>query len=683
MNIFSSLVPQTFFFSSLALFLAGAILSICFNKKEATTRIISSLFAALGSLLGFLSGLYFLISGEIYKFNLPLSFPGFNLAFNIDGLSAFFITIIGLISFLSSIYAFEYLKHYKDKYKLNWLGFFFNIFIASLLLVSASDNMLLFLIVWELMSITSYFLVIFERNKEENIKAGFIYFLMTHIGTAFILIAFLIVYKYTGLLNFSEISLVADKIPPIAYAGIFIFSLIGFGSKAGIIPLHIWLPEAHPAAPSHVSAIMSGVMIKLGVYMMFRFYLDILPNTPLWCGVVILIVGAISALLGVLYALAEHDIKKLLAYHSIENIGIILLGLGAGMIFLSLGMKNLATIALVASLFHVLNHAIFKALLFLGAGSIISATHTGNMEKYGGLIKRMPQTALFFLIGSLAISALPPFNGFFSEWLVFQSLFAGASIGDLKLDLLFLVSAGFLVFTSALAAACFVKAYGISFLARPRSEEAEHAKEVGAPMLLGMGILAFLTLGIGLFSGTISKLLVRVSLGLKNLSGLEFKSIFNYQSLELSQGWATISPPIIFFGLILFIGLTFVIVYLVSYKNKTKISRTWDCGHDLNSRGEITATGFSRSIITIFKGVLKPTKQTSIKYHDEEMRYFPKNQSINIGRDDLYQKFLYSPIKKISDWSSESAKRIQSGNINAYIAYIFIGLIALLLIVCR
>lgn len=677
------LSPQTLFFFSLAILLAGAILSACSGKKEATTRIISSTFAAVGSLSGLISGVYFLISGKIFGFSLPLSLPGFNLTFNIDRLSGFFIALVGLVSLLASIYALGYLKHYKGKYNLNWLGFFYNAFIASLLLVPAADNMIFFLVVWEIMSITSYFLVIFEKKEEETIKAGFLYFLMTHIGTAFILVAFLLLYKYTGSFNFSEISAAAHQLPTLAAAGVFIFSLIGFGSKAGIIPLHIWLPEAHPAAPSHVSAIMSGVMIKLGVYMMFRLFTDVLVNIPLWWGIVILLVGAISSILGVLYALAEHDIKRLLAYHSIENIGIILLGLGAGMIFLSLGMNSLAAVAFAASLFHTLNHAVFKALLFLGAGSVISATHTRNMEEYGGLIKRMPQTALFFLIGSLAISAIPPFNGFFSEWLCFQSLFSGASLGNFHLSLLFLAAAGLLAFTSALAAACFVKAFGVSFLARPRSEEAEHAKEVGSAMLSGMGILAALTLVFGLFSGTISRLLADISLSLKSLTGSDLTSSFTTQSINVSRDWAIVSPTTIFIGLALALALTAAAVYLITRKNKTEIVRTWDCGHDLKPNMEITATGFSRSIITIFRGVLKPTKQTSVEYSDEKMRYFPKNQSVNIGRDDIYRKYLYSPIKKLAHLVSDRTKGIQSGNINAYIAYIFIGLIALLLIIAR
>jgi hydrogenase-4 component B len=679
MNFFSA---QILFFSSLITLFLGAIVSVCLGKNAKLARIAGSAFAIVGSTLGLIAGSYFLISGEVLKLNLPLSLPGFNLAFNIDRLAAFFIVLAALISLLASIYALGYLKHYKNNYNLSALGFFYNIFIASLFLVPAADNILLFLVVWELMSIASYFLVIFEKDKEENIKAGFIYFLMTHAGTAFILISFLLLNRYTGATDFSLMHAAAGQIPPLAALTILLSSLIGFGMKAGIIPLHIWLPEAHPAAPSHVSALMSGVMIKMGVYMMFRIFTDIFSITPLWFGVVVLIIGAVSSLLGVLYALAEHDIKRLLAYHSIENIGIILLGLGSGMIFISLGLKGLAAVALTASLFHVINHGIFKALLFLGAGSVISATHTRNMEEYGGLIKKMPQTALFFLVGSMAISALPPFNGFFSEWLCFQSLFSGANLGG-SLGLTFLLAAGFLAFTSALAAACFVKAFGISFLARPRSHEAEHAKEVGPAMLSGMGILALLTLIFGVFAGSISGLLAKTSLGLSALAGGKLDSVFNFKGLQTSQNFSVVSAPVIFIGLLLAVLLTAAVVYFVSRKNKVTSNRTWDCGHDIRQGMEITATGFSRSIIVIFKGLLKPTKQTSIEYHDDEMRYFPKRQSVDIGREDVYQHFLYIPIKRASYWLSELAKKIQNGNINLYILYIFLTLIILLLTAVR
>ena len=388
------------------------------------------------------------------------------------------------------------------------MGFFYNIFLAGMVMVVSAHNALFFLIVWEVMSLASYFLVIFENKEENNIKAGSLYFIMTHIGTVFIILAFLLLYRATGSLDFGVINNNIGAVSPLVRNIVFILALVGFGTKAGIIPLHIWLPSAHPAAPSHVSALMSGVMIKTGIYMLIRLFVDIMPGAPLWWGVVILLLGASSSILGVMYALTEHDIKRLLAYHSIENIGIILLGFGSFLIFWSLGMMPLAVLGLVAALFHTLNHAIFKSLLFMGTGSVINATHTRNMEEYGGLIKYMPQTAFFFLIGSMAISALPPFNGFFSEWMTFQSLFHGiVNVSVFSGRWAFVLAAGALALTGGLAAMCFVKVFGATFLARPRSEEIHHVKESGVSLRIGMAVLAALALAVGFLAGPVTSLL--------------------------------------------------------------------------------------------------------------------------------------------------------------------------------
>ena len=341
-------------------------------------------------------------------------------------------------------------------------------------------------------------------------------------------------------------------------------------------------------------------MIKTGIYMFIRMFMDIMPDAPLWWGIVILILGAISSLLGVLYALTEHDIKRLLAYHSIENIGIILLGLGSSLVFWSLDMKPLAVLGLVAALFHTLNHAIFKSLLFLGAGSVISETHTRNMEEYGGLIKYMPQTALFFLVGSMAISALPPFNGFFSEWMTFQSLFSGIMALDISARWVFVLAAGSLAFTGGLAAMCFVKAFGATFLARPRSENAAMPKSPVLRFASAMAVLAALTLVIGFTAGSITNVLSGVVSDLSVFHSSEPAFFSTIQTVGLRNGFASVSMPLILASLIVTIALTFFVVYLVSRNRKTKIGRTWDCGTTLSPRMEITGTGFARSIVTDF-----------------------------------------------------------------------------------
>ncbi|MFA5359261.1 MAG: proton-conducting transporter membrane subunit [Patescibacteria group bacterium] len=506
---------------------------------------------------------------------------------------------------------------------------------------------------------------------------------MTYIGTTFIVLAFLLFFKYTGSFDFATVKFNVALIPLPIKNAIFIFALVGLGTKASIIPFHIWLPAAHPAAPSHVSALMSGVMIKTGIYMIIRLFLDVLQPIPAWWGLTVLALGSISALLGVLYALTEHDIKRLLAYHSIENIGIILLGLGSALTFYSLGMPSLALLGLAAALFHTLNHAIFKSLLFLSAGSVINEMHTGNMEEYGGLIKYMPQTAMFFLIGSIAISALPPFNGFFSEWLTFQTIFQGIARLHSSSQWIFVVAAGSLAITGGLALACFVKAFGTTFLARPRSAEVAHAKESALSMRISMGTLALLSLLFGIFSGPVTILLEKISKSFtifQNVTSLV--SVSSRQSFNVGNGFASVSAPVLFGFLVIAIFLTtFIVRYLVNKNQKVTIGGTWDCGTDLTPRMEITATGFARSIILIFKNVLKPSIQHEIEYRDDESRYLPKSREVTLSVGNIYHSYFYRPMQTMIHELSLRAKNIQSGNINAYISYIFIALaIALFLV---
>ena len=678
--MFNLLTSSSVFFLMLLLWLAGAFGSLVFRKDDLMANWWGSLFAIFGAIAGLVFSLSAIISISTFSLSIPTSLPLLSLSFKVDALSAFFIFVISLIALLASIYALGYVKHYYGKYNIGALGFFYNIFLAGMVMVVSANNALFFLIVWEIMSLASYFLVIFEHREKENVKAGSLYFIMTHLGTAFIILTFLLLYRATGSLDFSVIKENSGAVAPLVRNIIFILALVGFGTKAGVIPFHIWLPSAHPAAPSHVSALMSGVMIKTGIYMFIRIFMDIMPVAPLWWGAVILILGAASSLLGVLYALTEHDIKRLLAYHSIENIGIILLGLGSSLVFWSLSMKPLAVLGLVAALFHTLNHAIFKSLLFMGAGAVIFETHTRNMEEYGGLIKYMPQTAFFFLVGSMAISALPPFNGFFSEWLTFQALFSEILAADAPMHWLFLLAAGSLAFTGGLAAMCFVKVFGATFLARPRSEEVRHAKESGIALRAGMAILAVLTLAIGFSAGPVTNMVSGVVTDLAIFRASEPVFYSTPFTVGLRNGFASISMPLILASLTLALALTFSVVSLITGKRKIKIGRTWDCGTTLNSRMEITATGFARSIVAIFSGVLKPTRQVSIEYRDEDMRYFPRTSTVELGVQDVYRRYFYQPAYLLTIKASEEVKKIQSGNVNAYILYILITLVALLLI---
>ncbi|MEK7181867.1 MAG: proton-conducting transporter membrane subunit [Patescibacteria group bacterium] len=636
-------------------------------------------FALLGSLLGLAISVSVLFFGQGIAFTLPTVFPNFLLDFRLDGIAAFFFGIISLVSALASIYGFGYQKHFYGKYRLGVFSFFYNAFIASLLLVPIANHALFFLLAWELMSVASYFLVVFENQKEENIKAGFLYFLMTHFGTVFVMIAFFLAYKATGSFLFDDWRAATGTITPLIQGIIFGAALIGFGTKAGIIPLHIWLPEAHPAAPSHVSALMSGVMVKTALFMLFRFFFDFFPGAPMEWGLVIILIGSLSALLGILYALSENDIKRLLAFSTVENVGIILLGLGAGVTFFSIGLESFALFSLAAALYHTLNHAIFKSLLFLGAGSVVEATGTRNMESYGGLIKLLPFTAGFFLVGSLAISAFPPFNGFASEWLTFQSLFIGMTSAEMIIKVVFFIAIGSLVFTSGLAAACFVKTFGATFLARPRTEEAKNAKEVSVFMLLPMGILALLSFLLGINATTVVASLIAIiaSIGLIRPVTLQFP--FS-EFIQARADFAAILPlESIAFLLGLVFLLSFGAIWFVTRSRKIVVGPTWDCGTPLGPRGEITSGSFSRSLVTIFRGILRPTRQSTVEYHDEDMRYFIKSQEIRTSMSDPYRKGIYQPIGVVLHFLASQARRIQSGNVNMYILYLFLTLIILLL----
>ena len=672
------IAPPFAFVLALSCLALGAVGSLFLLKQDAAANWWGNIAAALGSAFGLAASVPVLLSGAGFSLSVATSFPLLSLSLSVDMLSAFFIFVISLISLAASVYALGYTTHFYGKYSLGRLGFFYNAFIAGMLLVVSAHNAIFFLIVWEIMSLSSYFLVVYEHKEQANREAGNLYFIMTRIGTACIALAFILLYTATGSFDFGVIAAHAALIPLGMKNLIFILALVGFGTKAGIIPLHVWLPGAHPAAPTHVSALMSGVMIKTAIYMLIRLFVDIIPGAPLWWGLLILVLGAASSLLGVLYALAENDIKRLLAYSSIENIGIILIGLGAALVFLSAGMVPLALLALVAALFHTVNHAVFKGLLFLGAGSVISKTHTRNMEEYGGLIKLMPYTAFFFLVGAMAISALPPFNGFFSEWATFQTLFAGIQHFGFGAGWAFVLGAGSLAFTGGLAAACFVKAFGVSFLARPRSASAKHAKESSWPLHLGMGFLALLSLLLGLFAAPFALLLSSVGKGIGALSGAVPTFSATAYSFTANAGFATVSMPLLFVSLAAAVLGAWVATLVFARNRKVVLAATWDCGSPLTPRMEITSTGFARSLIMIFRGILKPTQQSGAEYLDAYSRYFPKSHEVELGIADVYDAYLYRPLRRLTLRFAGEVKKIQSGNVNGYILYIFIALAVLI-----
>src|SRR5436309_256113 len=489
-------------------------------------------------------------------------------------------------------------------------------------LVPLAANMMTFAITWELMSIASYFLVLHDRESKSSVYAGWVYAVMTHAGLACLLAGMLLLDAWTGSPRFGGWRAAAPALTGAERNGAFFLLALGFAGKAGVIPLHVWLPLAHPAAPSHVSALMSGVMIKLGVYGLVRVSLDWLGVGPPWWGVAILIAGAASAVIGVLYALVDHDLKRLLAFHSIENIGIILLGIGSAVVFRRADQPTLALLGLTAALYHTVNHAAFKALLFLGAGAVVHAPGTHTMEAMGGLVKRMPWTAACFFVGSASIAALPPFNGFVSEWLTFVALFQNRHLAAVGLNLVFILGIASLALTGGLAMACFVKAFGITFLALPRSEAAARAHEAPATMRLAMLTLAAACVALGLGPTLVIPVLGAVAASL--LEQAPPATVGDWLTLQVSGGYASLSTLAIAIALGAALLVPLVALPLVRASRRTRDYETWGCGRIVQTaRMEYTATAFANPFKRVFDFFYRPTKHLDIEFHPES-RFFVK-----------------------------------------------------------
>jgi len=663
------------FLLTLACFGVGALGALSAAGSPALARIVGHVSALLGAISALTFGVAGLVGGTM-ELNIPDLLPVGGAAFGVDRLSAFFVLVIAVGAIPAALYAIGYTREYAEKHSLAGIGFAFNIFIVGMILIPLARNVLTFLALWELMSLASYFLVITEHEREDTLSAGWVYFVMTHAGFAALFLGFLLLAQTTGSMHFAEWSTAAAHLGPDTRNLVFVLLGIGFGSKAGVIPLHIWLPRAHPAAPSHVSALMSGVMIKVGVYGLLRVAFDWLGAGPLWWGGMMLIVGAVSGVLGVLYALVDPDLKRLLAYSSVENIGIILLGAGAAMLFQATQLSGLAALALVATLYHTLNHAAFKSLLFMGAGAVLHATHTRNMEELGGLIKRMPQTAALFLVGSLAIAALPPFNGFISEWLTFQALLSSFQISAHTVNLIFALGVAALALTSGLAVACFVRAFGITFLALPRSDRAEHAREVEWTMRAAMALLALVCIVLGVAP---SLVLTPLEAIVFELTGAHADMRFNLTAVVANGEFGWVAPLWIGLGLVMFLLAIPLALRLLGANQRQRFYETWGCGRALQTaRFEYTATAFANPFKRVFTVLYRPIKDLDIEFHPES-RYFVRTiEYYNEGRL-IFEDAIYRPLLGVIETLARRARVLQSGNVHSYLVYILVALVALLI----
>jgi hydrogenase-4 component B len=634
--------------------------------------------SAAAAALEFVASAGALITGTEFNWSLPSGIPFVHYGVRLDPLAAFFNLALSLLAACVAVYSVGYLRHGAAGRRPGLFCFFLNFMLLSLTLVFTASNVIFFLVAWELVVVTSYFLVITDHEVEESRSGGMLYMLMSRAGTGLMFIGFLLLATVAGSMEFQAMRGSGERLSPVLGVAAFLLLFFGFGVKAGIIPLHIWLPAAHPVAPSNVSALMSGIVIKTGIYGMARVFFDFYGVLPAWAGMLVLLVGVVSALLGVLYALMEHDLKRLLAYHSIENIGIILMGFGSALLFRSFGHPQLAALALVAGLFHTLNHGVFKCLLFLGAGSVLQGAGTRNMEEMGGLIRRMPWTALYFLIGAIAISGLPPLNGFVSEWLTYQALLAGFGATATLTRMAFPIAGALLALTAALAAACFVKAFGITFLALPRSENAENATEAPHSMMTGMAALAVACVVLGLGATWFVPIFAPIT---QNAFGVEIThQLVAGSGLLLTAGSThngSVSPLVLAVALVALGAMPLALWFALGRKLPRTTGPSWDCGlPGLTSANEYTATAFSKPLRMIFGALFRPRREIQAEF--DVSPYYPKAIHFESEIEPTFETHFYEPIRLGILALAARMRKIQTGSIHAYLAYIFVTLILLL-----
>ncbi|HEV8360007.1 MAG TPA: proton-conducting transporter membrane subunit [Candidatus Thermoplasmatota archaeon] len=657
-----------------ALYGAGAVAALLSGKGARGLAAVYGL-AAAGGAAGAVAAGAVLLQGTAMTLALPPTLPLGRPELRLDGLAAVFLLLISVGAITSSVYAPGYLRRHAALGSLRGMGACFHVFLLAMALVVLADDTLLFLIAWETMSLASLGLVLAGDPGEEGRRAGVAYIVTMHIGTGCLLGALLLSAQHAGAWSFEGFRAAGGSMPEPARSAVFLLALLGFGIKAGVVPLHGWLPLAHPAAPSHVSALMSGVMIKLGVYMLLRFTFEFLGSAQLAWGVLLLGLGLVSALLGVLFALAQHDLKRLLAFHSVENIGIILIAAGTAALLVAAGHPAIAALALAASLFHTVNHMAFKSLLFLASGSVVTSAGSRNIEHLGGLARRMPWTAGAFLVGAMAISALPPLNGFASEWLVFQGLLGllAAVPGDPFLAAVVVGAAAVLALTSALAAACFVKAYGFCFSGSPRTERASTARESPSSMLAPMVALAGLCAALGIGAGlAIGPLLAAAS-------GVLGTAPPGPQGFAL-PGFAGATTDPLLLALLLAAGVGAGLVLSRSREGTATRAPAWACGEVAPApRFQATATAYAAAVLTVFERVLRPSVR--VEMEGPAAPYAPSRVWVEAHHEDVFQLRLYDPVPRFLRVLSVRLRVIQSGSLQAYIAYMLAATLLALLVV--
>ena len=631
------------------------------------------LLSVLGSLALVALGIVVIATGEVVAVSAPSPIGIALVDVRVDALSALFLVVLGIVGIAASVYGVGYHGHGpagRDRTEAA-----FPVFLLSLALVFASGDVFAFLFAWEVMALSSAALVFGARPDAAVARAGYFYLAVTHLATAAIVVAFAVLAAAAGASDFASLAATTGTIPALGRDVVFVLLLVGFGTKSGAIPFHVWLPRAHPVAPSHVSALMSGVMIKAGIYGIVRFVLEIMGPGPEWWGIAVLAIGGVSALLGVLYALMEHDLKRLLAFHSIENVGIILIGVGVALLAAGQGATALAIVALTAALFHTLNHALFKSALFLAAGSIQAAVGHRDLNGLGGLARVMPVTAFAFVIGAAAISGLPPLNGFASEWLTFQGLLgagAATALSPLARSAA-LLAVGGLGLTAALAVACFVKATGVGFLALPRSPGAAAARETSRWMGAAMVGLALACIAVGLAAGP-------VSVGIAGIAG----EVVGTAPLGLADPVAAVGPGLggatyaaAWLGALL-LALTATTWFVGVRRRPARRAPTWTCGIVPEPAFQYNATSYAKLIRLYFGRILRPAREVTVELHPGTP--FPRTVRYRGEARHVIDERLYQPVHRAAVGVAQLALRLQNGSLQLYLAYSVIAVLVMLVL---
>jgi hydrogenase-4 component B len=651
-------------------------------------------------------------SGRVFKGALWTIQPLGTLSVSLDRLSALFLFVAAVVVLASSVFSASYLKRYVRRYSLKALNAWYLLLFASIVLILIADDVLLFLLAWEAMSITSYLLVTFENEHDENSRAGYLMLAMGEAGFVAVAVALLFLAANTESLGFSALKTAGATLGPTARWLVFLATFFGFGVKAGLVPVNSWLPRAHPAAPANVSAILSGVILNLGIYGIVRLNLDLVPINTVGAAAVVLIVGTISALVGILYATIENDFKAMLAHSSIENIGIVIAGLGAGLVFTAYGRPVPASIAFIAAFYHMINHSVYKSLLFLGAGTVDDRTGTRDLNRLGGLIRAMPWTTGAMLIGALAISALPPFNGFVSEWLTLQTMLRSAELPSIPIKILFALCGAGLALTAALAVTCFVKMFAMGFLGMSRSAGAANAVEAQRSSIVPMLFLAVLCFLLGVLPTYIIPALSRElqpwsGAGTDALVPPFFASYPDHGSLppafaaefhdlgaqvaqDIAPGRGLVvlhrgdpANPVVFAMSTSYMLLVLVGLLLLSYgvirlwlKRTRRLTRgeRWDGGvRRLLPEMTYTASGFSNSVWVIFDAIFRPTAVEDTR--ETVAEHF--RTAIHRGHQTVHivDRVVLRPAKNTAMKLARGMAAMHHGHINAYVAYVLLSLL--------